>query len=615
MRAVILTFVALSSAAGAASAAPVTTLSTEVVYELAADGTWTVDRKIVTRVNEQAAVMGAGQAGIQYSESLQKLEILEAYTTTKDGQRVDVPADRIMTQQLPASAGAPTFSDYKVKSVVFPQVEVGATLTLHFRVEQVKPFLPGVFTSGEVYNRLAEIQHASLTLRAPEKAHVQIHSRGVPGGQVKSGRPGVSEWQWTYGPSVAEPPEPGSVDPATISPGVSFSTLQDLPALADAYMTGAAPAAKVTSAVQQLADQITQGVSDRRAQAEAIYHWVSSEIRYVAIAMGVGGYVPHNADEIIAARYGDCKDKTTLLTALLHAKGIRAVPVLVRTGERYRMPDVPLLQAFNHAITYLPEFDLYLDATIALAPFDSLTAALRGRSVLVAGDARTKAAVRQTPDVNPDVDRTMTLTSATVGADGTVQGTTRVQVYGAPDAALRTTLSLLPAQVLPQLARQMLASTGQSGEAKLTLGDLRDFKQANLLTIDFTVPGRINLPGPGALTGAIGMQGSDAKSFVTNALRMERKLDFPCPAGGSEDRLELALPEGMKITNLPGPADITSPYGHFTAGYEVQEGKLVIREQLDLHRRQTVCTAADDAQLHKFATAIDHELRKQILYQ
>lgn len=609
--------VLLIALAPIAYAAPTTTIQSDVTYELHPDGSSTVERIVVTRLNEQMAVTAAGQAGLQFSESLQELEILEAYTTTKAGERIDVPADRMLTQQLPMSSGAPTFSDYKVKTVVFPQLEIGATTTLRFRQKQLKPFLPGVYSGGESFSRFTESEAVkNVTLIAPADVEMHVFARDIEGGPVTPTKAGTREWRWSQGPKQAEVPEPGMVDGASISPGVMFSTLKDYPALADAYMAGAAPTAQVTPAVQKLADEITAGITDRRKQAEAIYRWVSGEIRYVAIAMGVGGYVPHAADEVITARYGDCKDKTTLLTALMAAKGIHAVPVLIRVGDRYKWQEVPLLAAFNHAIAYVPEFDLYLDGTVALAPFDKLPAPLRGRQVLVAGGEGKPASVRQTPAVDAQQDREDSLTIATLAADGSVAGQTRMFARGAQDAPLRTTLSMLPAQVLPQLGNQLLASSGQTGTAQLKLGDLKDFSEPNLITIDFTMPGRVSLPGPGALTGAFGAAGAGPGQSVTaRLLQLERKLDFPCPAGGGEQRVELTLPEGMKITSVPPAADIKSDYGHFVASHEVKDGKLIMVQKLHLTQPATVCTAKDYAALRQFATAIDRELRRQVLYE
>ncbi|MFO7324247.1 MAG: DUF3857 domain-containing protein [Pseudomonadota bacterium] len=597
-------------------AAPVTSLKSEVTYELLPDGSSVVERIQVTRLNEQVAVTGAGQAGIQYSDGLHQVEIIEAYTTTKDGQRVDVPADRIFTQQLPVSAGAPAFSDQRVRMVVFPQLEIGATVTLHYRSTQSKAWLPGVYTGGEVFSRFGDSESGrTVVLRAPAGVTLHTFGRDVEGGEVDSGKPGTREWRWRQGPVTAETPEPGMVDAASISPGVMFSTLPDYPALMDAWMQNATPMMQVTPKVQALADEITRGITDRRGQAEALYRWVAGEIRYVAIALGNGGYVPHPADEVIEARYGDCKDKTVLLVALLAARGIRAVPVLIRTGDRYTWQEVPLLAAFNHAIAYLPEFDLYVDGTVPLAPFDSLPAPLRGRQVLVAGDAQMKSSIRQIPPIDARRDREVTRTTAEVAADGTLSGTSRVHSHGATDGPLRSSLSMLPEQMLGQVARQMLAASGQTGQATLTLGNLRDFGESNLLSVKFETPGVIHLPGPGAISGNIGIGTSPGKAFATAMLQLERRFDFPCPAGGSTQVIELALAPGMKITTLPPAADVKSPYGHFTASYEVKDGRLLMAQTIELTPPATVCTAADHAELRKFATAIDRELRRQVLYE
>jgi hypothetical protein len=217
--------------------------------------------------------------------------------------------------------------------------------------------------------------------------------------------------------------------------------------------------------------------------------------------------------------------------------------------------------------------------------------------------------------MNPMKDRSVSRTKATVAPDGAVSGTTWLEVHGAQDAVLRTTLSFLPTQMLPQMAKQMLSANGQSGDATITLTDFRNFANSNLISVAFNTPARVNLPGPGALTSNFGPQSSTAKSFVTSVLQIERKLDFPCPTASSEDALELVLAPGMKITAMPAAASIDSPYGRFTTSYDVKDGTLLVTEKLALQRPRTVCTAADHTELRKFATAIDRELRKQILYQ
>lgn len=91
--------------------------------------------------------------------------------------------------------------------------------------------------------------------------------------------------------------------------------------------------------------------NDPKVRVEAALALVQDHIRYVALAMGTGGLVPADAAETWARRFGDCKGKTALLLALLHAMDIEAEPVLVSTafgdGLDARLPMVGL---FNHVL-------------------------------------------------------------------------------------------------------------------------------------------------------------------------------------------------------------------------------------------------------------------------
>lgn len=91
--------------------------------------------------------------------------------------------------------------------------------------------------------------------------------------------------------------------------------------------------------------------ADPKVRAAAALALVQDRIRYVALAMGTGGYVPADAEATWARRYGDCKGKTALLLALLHALDIPAEAVAVNTqagdGLDARLPMVGL---FNHVL-------------------------------------------------------------------------------------------------------------------------------------------------------------------------------------------------------------------------------------------------------------------------
>ena len=105
------------------------------------------------------------------------------------------------------------------------------------------------------------------------------------------------------------------------------------------------------SPVGREAAAIMARVSDPKARAFAALQLVEQQTRYVALLMGQGGYTPATADETWARRFGDCKAKTALLLALLHAMEIEAVPALT-TLPAMDVADwqLPRLGAFNHML-------------------------------------------------------------------------------------------------------------------------------------------------------------------------------------------------------------------------------------------------------------------------
>ena len=105
------------------------------------------------------------------------------------------------------------------------------------------------------------------------------------------------------------------------------------------------------SPIKAEADAIAAQTTDPKARAFAALQLVEDKTRYFFIGMGEGGYVPANADDTWARRFGDCKAKTALLLALLKSLGVEAEPVLVNLGAGDGIDELPpSLAAFNHVI-------------------------------------------------------------------------------------------------------------------------------------------------------------------------------------------------------------------------------------------------------------------------
>jgi hypothetical protein len=95
----------------------------------------------------------------------------------------------------------------------------------------------------------------------------------------------------------------------------------------------------------------------RLDKMQSLASFVQRDIRYVAIELGIGGLQPHAAAEVYTHRFGDCKDKATLLSSMLEEIGIHSHYVIINTVRGSILPDTPPNLGFNHAILaiQLPE--------------------------------------------------------------------------------------------------------------------------------------------------------------------------------------------------------------------------------------------------------------------
>jgi Transglutaminase-like superfamily len=265
---------------------------------------------------------------------------------------------------------------------------------------------------------------------------------------------------------------PAALSPWDTDPQFTVSTFADYAAVATAYRRTASAQAAVMPAVQALADEITAGTTDRREQAHLIYDWVSKHIRYVAIWLGNGGYVPHDAATILENRYGDCKDHVVLLESLLKAKGIASVAVLINTSNRYRLPEAATPGAFNHVLTYLPEFDLYVDSTAGVAPFGTLPAGEYGKPVAVAAD--TGSSLKTLPLVAPEENEETLQTTAELMTDGTVKGQSKTTATGPFGVTLRQVAAGIEAGGREHMAATQLRKFGWAGTGSYDFDPPRD---------------------------------------------------------------------------------------------------------------------------------------------
>ena len=153
-----------------------------------------------------------------------------------------------------------------------------------------------------------------------------------------------------------------------------------------------------SAAVKAVVAPLIAGKKSAADKEAAILDYLDREVRYTGIEFGEAAIIPHDPAETLAKKYGDCKDKATLLVAMLRAAGIPANVALLNAESRIDVPaDLPGMGVFDHAIVYVPgKNPLWIDATDRYAQLGQLPMGDQGRLALIASAATT--ALVKTPE-------------------------------------------------------------------------------------------------------------------------------------------------------------------------------------------------------------------------
>ncbi|MFL6234730.1 MAG: DUF3857 domain-containing protein [Thermoanaerobaculia bacterium] len=318
---------------------------------------------------------------------------IRARVITPDG--AEHPLDPSTVSESSATRDAPDlFDDGRVLRAPLPATRPGAVVEQQVTVRDTAPFFEGGVVRLHTLDPGMPVRHARLTLEAPAPLPLRWVVRGLPGvspkEEVSQGRRRLTFEARDLQP--ADDPEPGLPSDVPRSAYVAFSTGGSWADLARRYsgivdrtVRGADVAAFLRSAAGGPAASQLETINRILAR-------MSDEVRYTGMELGEGGLIPRTPAETLKRRFGDCKDKAVLLTALLRAADIPAYVALLNAGEDD--PDVeealPGFGLFNHAIVVVPGAPaLWIDPTDPYARAGELPTADQGRLALVASATAT----------------------------------------------------------------------------------------------------------------------------------------------------------------------------------------------------------------------------------
>lgn len=525
---------------------------------------------------ERTALPEHARYEIGYNQALEDIITVEAYTEKADGRRLAVQPHHIRDQQQAAPVDAPMFQTMRLKIVEFPDVEAGDRVAVHYVVRRHTPLFTGHFEdlSSAHFQRQRDLlvvydMPAAMLLHADANGFIPTTVAHLPAPPA-----GKRRYAWRCLDGDNARPEAGSVSELDYGKRLAVSTFADYAALARAYQNRAGARALPNDTVAALAVRVTGDLVEPRARAIALSDWVRRNVRYVGMHLGPGGVVQHAAASVLANRYGDANDHTTLLVALLASAGIDSTVALVNNGNAYQLPAAPTLGVLNHAIVYVPSLQLYLDPTADSVAGGFLPAALLGKPAVLtrSGEFAMLPFFQQA--------RSRTLTQFTIQSDGS----SRFTVTRTGNGALAEPYRHVP-----------------GGDVAIPLRSASN--------------GFTQLPSRARLATTYDLRGSLGDAVLTFAQEPERHQDFVCPAIDAEDELRFHLPTRSRVLALPRAMHVDDANFAYHSRYARRGALVTVQRQLKFRHTAATCTPDDYRRMRPALQRMLRDLRSQVVFR
>lgn len=344
------------------------------------------------------------------------------------------------------------------------------------------------------------------------------------------------------------------------------------------------PGEKPETEIKSQVDTLSAGQVDALSKIDALYNYVSREIRYVAIEIGVGGYQPHLPADVYKNKYGDCKDKATLLISMLNKIGLRAYPALVGTrGDVEADPAAPTLATFDHmivafpvpeslraAVQKFPAYDsknqiLWIDPTSEFDPLGQLPEMDQGVFALIAYPER--GDLQQIPMAPPEANGLEFKVKVQLQSDGTGAAEVEAKYLGSANAQRHVFYrGRSQAEILSGFEQRVARYASQTSFRKASISGTEDNRKQVTETFSF---------GGNFATASTGNSWFFQPLILSGIAVPEvgpRPRQLPLDVGSPyhvKVAYQLELPIGMRVERVPDSFSAKSEFGEVNIEYSM----------------------------------------------
>ena len=327
--------------------------------EYAPDGTYTVenDERILALTEKGRRSLRTVTIGVSRRYGDAEIAKVEIIGTNGVARPVDFRRTlKEATDNSSVSANIYDPLDRKISCAV-PGIEIGEILRVVTKEKLVKPRMRNAFAYGAMFEATRPVVQSSLEIVQPKELPVvNVKLRHPIEGTVVRSQDetlpdGRTLLRWTASNVPQAFPEPDMPAFSSVAQMLLVSTVGSWEDVSRWYWNLCLPRLEATNAAMtNMVAEIVKGLPGEMEKVQAIFKFVSQEIRYMGLTLEEEspGYTPHDVCLTFDNRYGVCRDKAALLVAMFRIAGLKAYPVLIRVGPKMD-EDVPL-PYFNHAI-------------------------------------------------------------------------------------------------------------------------------------------------------------------------------------------------------------------------------------------------------------------------
>ena len=568
------------------------------------------------RVQSEAGVKEFGQLRFGYNSANQNIEIEYVRVRKPDGSAVTADATAIQDLTGPVARIAPIYTDYREKHVTVPALRPGDTLEYKIVINTTQPLAPNQFWMEHDFRDDRIVLDEQLTVDVPQGRVLKLKTQPEFADYQKrdEGDRRIYTWKWKNLTTRAarekaeeeSNPKKKHKKAAEQPASVQLTTFSSWEEVGKWYAGLERERRQPSEDVSAKARELTKDLSTDQDKVRAVYDYVAKNYRYVSLSFGLGRYQPHAADEVFKNQYGDCKDKETLLAAMLDSLGYRMNTVLIHSHHKLD-EDVPSPLQFDHVIGNLSLSSgmIWMDTTTEVAPIGMLLFPLRDKKALqIAPDGSAKIAV--TPAKVPYDTVSRDEVEGQITPLGKLEAHSKLTLRGDGEVVLRSVLRRFPEAQWSDIFNGAIAHWGMRGGkvSNIKISDLADTATPLVAEFDVDVPNFLDWTA------------SETKFHLPLGAFSVPSLDEedtePAKLGGPSTHvgiLKLRLPETLTAT-APAPVTVKRDYAEYSASYTAGDHLLTAERKLVIKAMEVEPSRASD--LNLFARILTTDSQQQV---